>query len=473
MFAFFFAGLWCLPLLLACIVSRISAAQSPLIIVSMDALDWRILRSQVANTPNFDFIAQTGVKAEYIKNVEPILTWPNHHSILTGLYSESHGIVSNIFWDPVYEEMFVFGYDCSCFDPKFYNDSEPIWLTLQKNGGRSASYFWPGTTSYAEKPTYHKKETCLLDCRAIHAKDLPKYRNRTLPGFPPYVHCAFNFSIPWSDRINQAIEWLLLDEPPQFLALYFYVLDSIGHLYGPYSQQYRETLEKLDRDAVGLLLKRLEETGLLEKVNLIFVSDHGMNSVSSTRVIYLEDFIDSSAYFLTQDGPIVHLWPHHGMESEIVNNLTRKPIPHVRKVFRKEDIPVEYHWKNNRRIPPIIIDPAVGWVVIPSRNDTFSDKGSHGWPSSVSKSYSIFYARGPAFRKGMIVNPFNTVDLYPLMCKLLGIEPRPNNGSLENVEAVLKKTNMETLKGVQIFVCPSIGLTIILVALGLCVAELM
>ena len=131
-----------------------------MIIVSVDGMDWRLLKSRAFNTPNFNFIAQTGVTAEYLKNVLPSLTWPNHHSFLTGLYSESHGIVANTFWDPVYEEMFIFGYDCSNFDPKFYNDSEPIWLSLQKQGGRSASYFWPATTSYVEKPTYYVKETC-------------------------------------------------------------------------------------------------------------------------------------------------------------------------------------------------------------------------------------------------------------------------------------------------------------------------
>lgn len=177
-------------------------------------------------------------------------------------------------------------------------------------------------------------------------------------------------------------------------------------------------------------------------MNLIFVSDHGMDKTSSSRQVYLEDYIDSSSYFLTQWGPLVHLWPHSGMEQAIYQNLTKNPIPHVRKVFRKEDIPEEYHWKTHRRIPPIFIDPEVGWVVIRSRNDPPSLDGDHGWPPVESKSYSIFYARGPAFRDGALVEPFKTVDLYPLMCKLLGISPRPNNGSLENTKAVLKEEDV-------------------------------
>lgn len=417
--------------------------QPPLIIVSLDGMDWRVLKSQLSQTTNLNFIAQTGVKAEYIKNVMPTSTWPNHHTILTGLYPESHGIVDNRFWDPLYEEKFIFSYDCSNFDPKFYNASEPIWLSLQKQGGRSASYFWPATTSYSIKPTYYEKETCFgIDCSAIDSKDLPKYRNRTLPPGSglPYVHCVFDLRGPWSARVDKAVEWLSLEKPPHFIALYFEQPDAVGHSHGVSSQEYRQMVENVDANAVGYLLKRLNESSFLLKVNLIVVSDHGIEDTPSSRRVYLDDYIDPSSYTVIHTGSVpAHIWPKPGMIDIIYQNLTRNPIPHVREVYRKEDIPDAYHWKNNRRIPPIFIDTEVGWVVTRSRNDTLQDRGSHGWPPDQSKSYSIFYARGPAFREGVVVNPFSTVDLYPLMSKLLGIKPHPNNGSMENVKAVLKE----------------------------------
>ncbi|XP_073227398.1 bis(5'-adenosyl)-triphosphatase ENPP4-like [Porites lutea] len=442
--------------------AEIKPGEPPLVIVSLDGMDWRVLKNH-RFTPNLDFIARTGVTADYIKNVVPSSTWPNHHSLLTGLYSENHGIVANKFWDPVYEEIFIFGFDCSNFDPKFYNNSEPLWLTVQKQGGRSASYFWPATTSYAEKPTYHAKETCLIDCGAINSKDLPKYRNRTFPGFPPYIHCAFNLRGPWADRVNNVTHWLLSDAPPHFVALYFEEPDTTGHEHGPSSQQYLDAVENADKNAVGFLLKRLNESHLLEKVNLIIVSDHGMDSTSSSRQVYLDDYIDSSSYFLTESGPLVHIWPHPGMREAIYQNLTKNPIPHIRRIFKKEDIPSEYHWKNNRRIPPIFIDPEVGWVVTRSRNDTLASLGEHGWPPVESKSYSVFYARGPSFREGTIVEPFKTVDLYPLMCQLLGIDPHPNNGSLENVKAVLKDPSPSGIA--QFAPLPKLGLISLLFAI--------
>ena len=200
-------------------------------------------------------------------------------------------------------------------------------------------------------------------------------------------------------------------------------------------------VENVDVNAVGYLLKRLNESDFLQKVNLIVISDHGIDNTSTSRRVYLDDYIDPSSYTVLHTGSVpAHIWPKLGMTDIIYQNLTRNSIPHVRGVYKKEEIPDEYHWKNNRRIPPILIETEVGWVVTRSRNDTLKkDQGSHGWPPDQSKSYSIFYARGPAFREGVVVNPFNTVDLYPLMSKLLGINPRPNNGSIENVKDVLRE----------------------------------
>lgn len=111
------------------------------ILISMDGMGWQYISGQFADTPNLDAVGRNGVRAQYTRNVVPTKTWPTHHSYLTGLHPERHGIVSNRFWDPVYHENFIFDYDCSNNDPKFYNASEPIWLTLQKQGGRSGVYF--------------------------------------------------------------------------------------------------------------------------------------------------------------------------------------------------------------------------------------------------------------------------------------------------------------------------------------------
>lgn len=408
------------------------------ILISMDGMGWQYISGQFADTPNLDAVGRNGVRAKYTINVVPTITWPTHHSYVTGLYPESHGIVSNSFWDPVYKENFIYDYDCSNYDPKFYNASEPIWLTLQKQGGRSGVYLWPGSSGYREKPTYYEKPICLVNCSAIDPKDLPKYRKKTRKTWPSYIHCLPNYTEPFTSRLDKVIKWLKSDKPPQFVAVYIDHPDWEGHEYGPQSKEYKAAIEKVDREVVGYLTDRLREERLLESVNLIFVSDHSFNNTSPSHRIYLDDFLERIAYMMTESGAMGHLWPKDGKLEEIFANLTKEPNPHM-KVYKKKDIPKSYHWKHNRRIPPIFIDPAVGWSIGQSRGNSNATwvYGSHGWPPEESHSYPIFFARGPAVKKNFEVQPFSILDLYPLMCHLLGIAPQPNNGSLENVVSML------------------------------------
>ncbi|KAL9966252.1 hypothetical protein ACROYT_G024300 [Oculina patagonica] len=445
-----------MALLLLCAVSLLITLSDAMhgkepqtvIIVSMDGMPWNLISGKFANTPNLDRVAKNGVKAKYIKTVVPGKTWPTHQSLLTGLYPESHGIVSNKFWDPVYKEVFILEYDCTTFDPKFYNDSEPIWLTLQRsttNKGRSGVYFWPGWGGYKETPSFQRKPICKLNCSAIDPKELPNLRNKTRSKFPPYEHCYpdfFNQGETFPKRIDRVISWLKSDDPPRFVALYIDAPDWKGHSGGALSKEYKDSIEEVDRDAVGYLLDQLEKESFTDKVNVIFVSDHNMLNASSERVILLDQFIDPSTYRLTETGPIGHIWPNEGKLDEIYNNLTKPKVPDHLTVYKKQDIPEEYHWKLNRRIPPIYVDPDVGWVVSKTNATARPGKwvrGEHGWPPQKAKMYSILYAQGPAFKVGYEIEPFSILDLYPMMCDLLGIEPRPNNGSMEIVKKMYKE----------------------------------
>jgi len=424
------------------------------LLVSMDGMPWNLISGKFANTPNLDRVGKNGVKAKYIKTVVPGKTWPTHQTILTGLYPESHGIVSNVFWDPVYKEKFILEFDCSNFDPKFYNESEPIWLTLQRsttNKGRSGVYFWPGFGGYKEMPSFYRKPICKLNCSAVDAKELLNLRNKTRSTWPPYEHCYPDFFNKTTEtypmRVDRVIDWLKSDDPPRFVALYIDAPDWKGHSDGALSQEYKDSIEEVDRDAVGYLLDQLGKESLDDKVNVIFVSDHNMVNTSSERVILLDQYIDPSTYTLTESGSLGHMWPNEGKLEEIYKNLTQPKTPDHLAVYKKQDIPEDYHWKHNRRIPPIFVDPDVGWTVKKSDASVRPGhwvRGSHGWPPQKAKLYSILFAQGPAFKVDYEIEPFSILDLYPMMCDLLGIEPRPNNGSMAIVKKMYKEDESPT-----------------------------
>lgn len=74
----------------------------------------------------------------------PSITFPNHYTLVTGLYPEHHGIVAMTFYDPARKETYSYR------DPKTNGDGSwyggvPLWSLAEKQGMRSACFFWPGS----------------------------------------------------------------------------------------------------------------------------------------------------------------------------------------------------------------------------------------------------------------------------------------------------------------------------------------
>ncbi|KAK3753563.1 hypothetical protein QZH41_006124 [Actinostola sp. cb2023] len=297
----------------------------------MDGVGWQFLGNNLTDTPHFDFVARTGVKAKNMITVNPTSTFPTHMTYVTGLYPESHGIVGNSFHDPVFDEEFYLETDCSNFDPKFYQESEPIWLTMEKRGIKTGAYFWPSSTSYNQRPSYYADHVCRVNCSAYSGEKLRELRKKIGRN-----HCMFDWDEdPYWNRIETAIRWMKSDSPPRLVFLYFEETDYKGHDYGPDSPFYLKSIETQDRYVLGYLIDKLQKAGLFETTNLIFVSDHSMVETSYDRRIDLFVVVDPQSYTYFSPG----IWPIPGISvDEVFNNLTRLNNSHV-KFYKKKDIP--------------------------------------------------------------------------------------------------------------------------------------
>lgn len=67
----------------------------------------------------------------------------------------------------------------------------------------------------------------------------------------------------------------------------------------------------------------------------------------------------------------------------------------------------------------------------------YVNKGDHGYHNREMDMKMIFRAFGPDFKKNFLSEPFDSIHIYPLMCKLLEIKPAPHNGSLTVTENLL------------------------------------
>ncbi|XP_048358817.1 bis(5'-adenosyl)-triphosphatase ENPP4 [Sphaerodactylus townsendi] len=368
-----------------------------LLLVSFDG--FRADYMETYNLPYLQDFIKDGVLVEHVTNAFITKTFPNHYSIVTGLYEETHGIVANTMYDAATKKNFSSFNDADAF---WWDEAIPIWVTNQwQENKTSAAAMWPGT-----------------DVR-IH--------NTT-----PHFFMKYNSSVSFSERVENIIRWLNSSNPlVTFATLYWEEPDASGHKYGPEDKEnMSRVLEEVDKH-IGLLVKRLKASKLWEEINVIITSDHGMAQCSPGRLINLDDCVDPQMYMLIDKSPVAAILPFN--ETYVYESL--KKCNSNMTVYRKGEIPDRYHYYHNERIQPIIVVAKEGWTIV--QNQSLPRLGDHGYDNAFPSMHPFLAAHGPAFRKGYWRKTMNTVDIYPMMCHILGLTPQPNNGTLSNSKCLL------------------------------------
>ncbi|KAG9188874.1 hypothetical protein G6011_07579 [Alternaria panax] len=391
------------------------------ILISLDGFRADFLYRNL--TPSLNALVREGISPKYMMPSFPSVTFPNHYTMATGMYPEAHGVVGNTFWDEELQEEFYYTDPQRSLQPHWWG-GEPLWVTAEKQGVRTAVHMWPGSeaniahqaVAYVDK--YNGSE--VLDRKVDRIMEL--------------------LDTPGPKDIGAKA-----DEPrPQLIAAYVPDVDGDGHRYGPNSTEIRKTIQNADK-MVGGILAGLLARNLTNIVNVVVVSDHGMATTDMTRLIQLEDLIDPAELAHT-DG-----WPLYGLRPKKPEDLHRlyqqlkdrtKNNPNVDVYLRDEDMPERYHFSRNPRIAPLWIVPKTGWAIVTrsefnieqgiKNGEVYHPRGLHGYDFEHPLMRAIFIARGPAFphKAGSKMEPFQNIELYNIVCDTIGLEPAPNNGTL-------------------------------------------
>lgn len=392
-----FVGIGCAP-----------AAQTPapksdqtVLLVSLDGFRGDLLDRD--KPPALNALGAEGVVAEAMIPSFPSLTFPNHYTIVTGLYPEHHGIVSNTMFDPVFNASFSIG-SPAVTESRWWG-GEPIWVTAEKQGVKSASFFWVGSESEIE-------------------------------GVRPSIYEKFDGSVAFAARVDSVLGWLSLpmSQRPRMITLYFNEPDHVEHEKGPDSPEAFAAVMQVD-SAIGRLVAGLKTQGIYNSINLIIVSDHGMASISPNRYVFVSDVIDTAKVHTVDKGPIWMGWSTTGDNAGVVAALRK--LPHV-QAWLKDSVPARFHFNDNRRITPVVALAETGWMINPAPPVRNRNLGTHGFDNADPLMRAIFIAHGPEFKSGVRIPAFPNVDVYDLMAKILSLKPAPNDGSLEPLRAALK-----------------------------------
>ena len=374
------------------------------VLVSLDG--FRYDYTERYHAKNLHALAALGASApEGMIPIYPSITFPNHYSIVTGLYPEHHGIVAMSFYDPKRKQRYAFNDPSSNGDGSWYGGI-PLWSLAEKQGMRSACFFWPGSEAEiaGERPSYYLR---------------------------------FDDHFPDEARIQQVVAWLRLPsaQRPHFITLYYSDVDHAGHEFGPDSPQTAEAVHHVD-DLIGVLEAKLKELNL--PIDLFVVSDHGMENIAGNW-IDLDHFADLSAFqtdgmllYSSSEGDAQKAYEHlHGASDKFV-------------VYRRRDVPKSLHYdENEREGDPVVV--ATGPYAIRAHAANPADtvpknKGGHGYdPQQFKTMRAIFFASGPDIRPNITVPPFENVNIYPLIAKILGLDTTPTDGDLKVLAPILLK----------------------------------
>ena len=353
-----------------------------IILISADLAD----KYQAANLIR---LRGEGVQADYMESSFPSLTFPNHYTLVTGLYPSHHGLVDNHFYDPGRKESYSMSNKQAVRDSSWYG-GVPLWVLAEEQHMLTASFYWVASES-------------------------------NIGGLRPTYSYMYNEAIPMDDRIEIVKSWLQLppERRPHLITFYFPEVDHAEHRFGPDSWQTKSAVRLVD-ESIGRMVSEIGSLDL--PVSFVFVSDHGMTTVDTVHTIPLPGAIDTSKFIVPAGEALLHLYAKD--KKDIKPTYTKLKADAVDyDVYLSADIPSKWHYGKKDdlygRIGDIILVPH-----LPKVFDIMGKPvniGEHGFDPALPDMHATFYAWGPAFKAHQTIGGFENVNVYPMVAKILGL----------------------------------------------------
>ncbi|ANH82150.1 phosphodiesterase [Niabella ginsenosidivorans] len=388
-------------------VNTIEQQQKPyVVLISIDGF-----RYDLADKHNAVFLKKmrdAGVAAASMKPCFPSLTFPNHYSIITGLYPSHHGLVDNSFYDARKNAYYKVGDKRAVEDSSWYG-GEPLWVLAEKQKMITASFYWVGSESH-------------------------------INGMPPTYYYKYNEAISIDRRVEILKEWLQqpAETRPHLITFYFPQVDHQEHMHGVDAKETEEAVHLVD-DAIRKMYEACRSTGL--PVNFVVVSDHGFANLDTAKIVpvaLITGLIDTSKFLMAGGGTMIHLYAKNKADIKPAYKRLREQTDFQAWLTTKTPKSWKYRKKNDRyhRIGDILL------TCSPPRYFYFGGRkslGAHGFDNRLPEMQATFYAWGPAFKEHYKIRSFNNIDVYPLLAQLLGLKAdQPVDGNAKKLGKILK-----------------------------------
>uniref|UniRef100_A0A3B3XRH9 SMB domain-containing protein n=1 Tax=Poecilia mexicana TaxID=48701 RepID=A0A3B3XRH9_9TELE len=357
--------------------------RQPLLLVSLDGLRAEYLQTWSDVIPVLNKLRSCGTSTPYMQAAFPSKTFPNHYTIVTGLYPESNGLIDNNMYDPVFNASFSLGND-EKNNPAWYL-GQPIWNTAMHQGLKSGTFFWPGS-------------------------------DVKINGSFPDIYKPYDGNVPFEERVFTILKWLQLPDNERLVSVISTAIQGVDKI-------------------MGQLMNGLKQIDLHRCLNIIVVADHGMEEISCDRKEVMEDLVGNISNYFVNEGPFGRI---RARNEDFCKKRDQKITPYL-----KSNLPKRLHYANSRRIEDVTVLVEPKWQFERYSLMTcnlFCSGGNHGYDNDVGSMHAMFLSYGPKFQQNTSIEPFANIELYNLMCDVLEISPYDNNGTHGSMNHALRKT---------------------------------
>jgi predicted AlkP superfamily pyrophosphatase or phosphodiesterase len=420
---------------LALLCAPVAAQAAPVLMISIDGLrpgDVLDAENRGLKIPSLRRLAAEGATASGVRNALPTVTYPNHTTLITGVWPARHGIPGNQTFDPLQQNFG--GWYWYARDIKV----RTLWDAVHESGGKVASLSWPVSIG-ASAIDYNVPEYW----RAHNADDIKLVRALSTPGLVDLLEKDTGLALADADGETVEVDVgrtrfaaaLIAARHPQFTTVHLRGLDHVEHGFGPGSPEARAALETLD-GAVGTLIAaaRRAEPGLVVAI----VSDHGFAPVEHD-VNLIDPFVQAG--LITLDGagkvkswdaepwggasvPVTLAHPEDAVVkakvSALLNSLAAKPelgiagVADAAQIAQMGGSPMASFWVDFKPGYEMSQNPAAPPV------GPGTVKGTHGYFPSHPEMRATFMLSGPGIAKTSL-GEIDMRDIAPTLAKVLKV----------------------------------------------------
>jgi predicted AlkP superfamily pyrophosphatase or phosphodiesterase len=366
------------------------AGKPRVILVSLDGFRWDFLDR--FDAPGLRSLGESGARAERLLPAFPTLTFPNHYSIATGLSPGRHGIVGNRFLDRAEGRGYSFRDRTDVEDGTWYG-GEPIWVTAEKQGMTTAAYFFVGTEA-------------------------------DVAGVRPTRWHRFSLDVPATERVDTALAWLAEPEAtrPHLVLLYFERVDAAGHIHGTDAPETAAAVRDVDA-LIQRLTQGIAELPDGQNTYLVVVSDHGLRDLEPAAPFVVDHVVDLTGSDYVAGGSFMFLYLADPAAAASVRDRVNAAWDHGR-AYLPPDLPAAWQAREHPRFGDVILVADPGHRVVPAiRAAQPVDAAGHGWAPEDPAMHGILLMAGPGIPPGTRLPAVDSVDLYPLLARMLGLQP--------------------------------------------------